>query len=129
MSARGFTGISFPFRINGKGSVETSTTGPSDVTHIAESIAQIFGTAPKSRVHEPRIGAASQSVIFGNMDEVRKAQFKSEAIAGAAQDKRVALEEREVTEKPEDGILEMSVGFVVRQTMAAGRVNVERRVE
>lgn len=44
MLQSGFTGISYPFRINSRGGVSMSTTSSTDPTHIAESIAQIFGT-------------------------------------------------------------------------------------
>jgi len=44
MPQSGFTGISYPFRINSRGGVSMSTTSSTDPTHIAESIAQIFGT-------------------------------------------------------------------------------------
>lgn len=40
----GFTGISFPFRINSRGGVSMSTTSSTDPTHIKESIQQIFLT-------------------------------------------------------------------------------------
>lgn len=44
MPRSGFTGISYPFRINSRGGVSLSTTSATDPTHIAESIEQIFGT-------------------------------------------------------------------------------------
>lgn len=44
MAQSGFTGISFPFRINSRGGVSMSTTSATDSTHIMESIQQIFLT-------------------------------------------------------------------------------------
>lgn len=44
MPQSGFTGISYPFRVNGRGGCTMSTTSATDPTHIAESIRQIFGT-------------------------------------------------------------------------------------
>lgn len=44
MAQSGFTGISFPFRINSRGGVSMSTTSATDSTHIKESIQQIFLT-------------------------------------------------------------------------------------
>lgn len=45
----GFTGISFPFRINGKGGVTMSSTSISDVPHIIEAFEQILLTKPRER--------------------------------------------------------------------------------
>lgn len=44
MPQSGFTGISYPFRVNSRGGVAMSTTSEIDPTHIAESIQQIFST-------------------------------------------------------------------------------------
>lgn len=44
MPQSGFTGISYPFRVNSRGGCAMSTTSVTDPTHIAESIEQIFGT-------------------------------------------------------------------------------------
>lgn len=44
MPRSGFTGISYPFRVNNRGGVTMSTTSETDPTHIAESIQQIFST-------------------------------------------------------------------------------------
>ena len=44
MPQSGFTGISYPFRVNSRGGCSMSTTSATDPTHIAESIEQIFGT-------------------------------------------------------------------------------------
>lgn len=41
---KGYSGISYPFRINGVGSVSISGTSSTDPSHIAESIEQIFKT-------------------------------------------------------------------------------------
>lgn len=66
MSKRGFKGISFPFRFDGRGGVAKSSTDFDDCTHIEESIKQILATARGERIHE---------VGFGS--EVRKSQFKN----------------------------------------------------
>ena len=42
MPQSGYTGISYPFRINNRGGCVMSTTSRNDPTHIAESIQQIF---------------------------------------------------------------------------------------
>lgn len=52
MAERGFTGISFPFRIGVKGGVVTSTTSVNDVQHIIEAMEQILMTRPMERCME-----------------------------------------------------------------------------
>lgn len=52
MAERGFTGISFPFRIGVKGGVVTSSTGVTDVQHIIEAMTQILLTRPMERCME-----------------------------------------------------------------------------
>ena len=49
---KGFTGISFPFRIGVRGGVATSTTSVNDVQHIIESMEQILMTRPMERCME-----------------------------------------------------------------------------
>lgn len=44
MPSSGYTGISYPFRITSRGGVAMSTTSALKVTHIEESIRQIFST-------------------------------------------------------------------------------------
>ena len=52
MAERGFTGISFPFRIGVKGGVVMSTTSITDVQHIIEAMEQILMTRPRERCME-----------------------------------------------------------------------------
>ena len=44
MKQSGYTGISYPFRINNRGGCAMSTTDTNTPTHIAESIQQILNT-------------------------------------------------------------------------------------
>lgn len=64
MAERGFTGISFPFRIGVKGGVVTSTTGVSDVQHIVEAITQILCTRPMERCMEYHFKSEIDSSLF-----------------------------------------------------------------
>lgn len=64
MSERGFTGISFPFRIGVKGGVVTSTTSVSDVQHIIEAMTQILSTRPMERCMEYHFKSDIDSDIF-----------------------------------------------------------------
>ena len=64
MSERGFTGISFPFRIGVKGGVVMSTTSISDVKHITEAMEQIVRTRPMERCMEYHFKSEVDSDIF-----------------------------------------------------------------
>lgn len=64
MSERGFTGISFPFRIGVKGGVVTSSTSVSDAQHIVEAMKQILCTRPMERCMEYHFKSDIDSDIF-----------------------------------------------------------------
>lgn len=64
MAERGFTGISFPFRIGVKGGVVTSSTSAMDVQHIVEAMTQILCTRPMERCMEYHFKSEIDSSIF-----------------------------------------------------------------
>lgn len=64
MSQKGFTGISFPFRIGVKGGVVTSTTSVNNAQHIIEAMTQILGTRPMERCMEYHFKSDVDSDIF-----------------------------------------------------------------
>ena len=64
MAEKGFTGISFPFRIGVKGGVVTSTTGVMDVQHIVEAMTQILCTRPMERCMEYHFKSEIDSSVF-----------------------------------------------------------------
>lgn len=66
---RGFTGISFPFRFDGRGGVATSTTSINDFSHIEESIKQIVLTSIKERVMELEFGSNVRDHLFSMTDD------------------------------------------------------------
>lgn len=68
MSERGFTGISFPFRIGVKGGVVLSTTSVSDAQHIIEAMEQILRTRPLERCMEYHFKSDVDSDIFDPND-------------------------------------------------------------
>ena len=61
---KGFTGISFPFRFDGRGGVAISTTSVNDFTHIRESIAQIILTSIGERRMELEFGSGVRDHVF-----------------------------------------------------------------
>lgn len=64
MAERGFTGISFPFRIGVKGGVAMSSTSSTDVQHIVEAMTQILRTRPMERGMEYHFKSEIDSDIF-----------------------------------------------------------------
>lgn len=64
MAERGFTGISFPFRIGVKGGVVTSSTSVMDAQHIIEAMTQILGTRPMERCMEYHFKSEIDNDIF-----------------------------------------------------------------
>lgn len=67
--SNGFTGISFPFRLNNKGGLKMSSTSAIDSSHIDESIHQILGTELGERVMELYFGSHLSTHVFDSHDE------------------------------------------------------------
>ena len=80
MPQSGFTGISYPFRVNNRGGVSMSTTSATDPTHIAESIRQIFNTSFLERPMESNIYTTVTSLLFEPNDEALQAVLKSRMV-------------------------------------------------
>ena len=80
MPQSGFTGISYPFRVNNRGGVSMSTTSATDPTHIAESIKQIFNTSFLERPMESDIYTTVTSLLFEPNDEALQAVLKSRMV-------------------------------------------------
>lgn len=66
---RGFTGISFPFRIGVKGGVVMSSTSVSDASHILESLKQILLTRKYERGMEFHIYSDLDTDVFSMNDQ------------------------------------------------------------
>lgn len=80
MPQSGFTGISYPFRINARGGCTMSTTSRNDPTHIAESIQQIFNTNSLERPMEANIYTTVTSLLFEPDDISLQQVLKSRII-------------------------------------------------
>lgn len=68
MEISGYKGISFPFRLNGQGGLQMSSTTIVDTAHIEESIQQILRTPKKSRIMEPEFGSQISTYLFDQND-------------------------------------------------------------
>lgn len=74
-----YKGISFPFRIDGRGGVANSELTYTQLERIKESIYQILLTYPGERVMEPEFGCRLRDFIFENvMDATVKTMIRFE---------------------------------------------------
>jgi phage baseplate assembly protein W len=64
-----YKGISFPFRFNSRGGVQTSTLTPHDFSRIYESITQIVMTLKKERVMRVEFGTNAEYSIFESLED------------------------------------------------------------
>lgn len=80
MPQSGYTGISYPFRVNNRGGVVTSTTSATDPTHIAESIQQIFKTNFLERPMEADIYSDVSELLFEPNNEALQELLRSDII-------------------------------------------------
>ena len=97
MPQSGFTGISYPFRVNNRGGVSMSTTSVTDPTHIAESIQQIFNTNFLERPMESEIYTSVTALLYEPNDIALQQVLKTRIV-----DDLERLEER--IECDEEGI-------------------------
>lgn len=81
----GFTGLSFPFRLNARGGLKMSTTSLTDFSHIEESISQILRTSIGERVMELYFGSRVSTHIFDPSDESSYSLIKHEVVEALTQ--------------------------------------------
>ena len=80
MTSSGFTGLSYPFRINSQGGAVVSTTSSDDTSHIEDSIKQILGTYESERPMEMDIYSNVDTALFEPNDEALQAVLKSRMV-------------------------------------------------
>ena len=76
----GFTGLSFPMRLNSKGGLKMSTTSPTDFSDIEESIQQILNTRLGERCMELYFGSRVSTHIFDPSDDSSYALIRHEIV-------------------------------------------------
>lgn len=97
MSNQGFTGISFPIRLNNKGGLKMSTTSSLDTSHIEESIQQIMGTELGERVMELYFGSSVSSHVFDAKDDSSYSLIRHEIVETLKQfEPRIEVEELDI---------------------------------
>ena len=67
-----YKGISFPFRIGGRGGVASSGRTNSTQHHVKECLLVLLGSKEAERVMRPYNGLAELDVLFNNLNETTK---------------------------------------------------------
>lgn len=105
----GYYGVSFPFRIGGKGGVVMSGTNIDSCRHIEESIQQILSTRQGERVMEYHFGSNLDTALFEPDDVTLHNLLKYEIIQALKDmETRIKLipdDIRIFSEEDEEGII------------------------
>lgn len=118
-------GISFPFRIGTKGGVAMSTSDLYQSTHLAESIQQLLSTRVGERVME-NIGANISYQVFEPNEIGTHTLIKYEIVEAIKQyEKRVTVTESDVEIEEKEGIIYVTVNFLVNDTGEFGSTVVQ----
>lgn len=98
MPQSGFTGISYPFRVNSRGGCAMSTTTADNPAHIVESIQQIFGTNYLERPMEGAdIYTTVTTLLFEPNDLALQQVLKVRMVEDLTRlEKRIKCEEQDI---------------------------------
>ena len=97
MPQSGYTGISYPFRINNRGGCSMSTTSKNDSSHIAESIQQIFNTEFLERPMESDVFSNVTTLLFEPNDISLQQVLKLRIVQDLERlEKRIECKERDI---------------------------------
>lgn len=118
-------GISFPFRVGGKGGVVTTKADLNDATHLAESLEQILATSVGERVMEDTGSRVSHSV-FDPTSEATYTLLKYEIVEAISTfEKRVSVSAEDIELSGEDNKIFIVVNFLVIDTQQINTIEVE----
>lgn len=120
-----YKGISFPFRIDGRGGVATSELTPQNLERIKESIAQIVRTNIGERIMEVTFGSNISRFVFSNLENISTRALLKHELTKAIEkwEKRVVVDNVEIYSSEEytdkygvqvnDGTFIIEVGITV----------------
>ena len=116
MSKTGYTGLSFPFRLNNKGGIAMSTTTVNSPDHINESIAQIILTRLKERPMELDVGSDVQRVVFSPNDPTTHALLRYSIVDALTRlEPRILVSEDGVMVGAYENIVYVIVNYTVKE--------------
>lgn len=105
-------GISFPFRIGGKGGVVTTKADLYTSTHLEESLEQIILTSLNERIME-EFGSSISFSIFSPNDEATHTLLKYEIVDAITRyDKRVEVTTDDIELVGDDATISIVINFV-----------------
>lgn len=111
---KGFTGISFPFRIGNRGGLVMSSTSRYEVPHIIESIQQILGTKKRERVMELHFGSDIDFRIFEENDTTTHTLIKYQILETLEEfEPRILVEGEDIEIWGKDEKVFATIDFVV----------------
>ena len=114
MSKNGYTGISFPFRINNRGGIAMSTTSATAPDHINESIAQIILTRLKERTMELSVGSDTSLALFSPNDPTTHALLRYNIVDALIRlEPRISVTEDDITILDYENIIYIQIDYVV----------------
>lgn len=131
MSKSGYTGLSFPFRLNNRGGIAMSTTTVTAPDHINESIAQIVLTQLKERPMELDVGSDVHRSIFSPNDPATHALLRYNIVDALTRlEPRISVSEDGIGVTAYENIVLVQVNYIVKeygttysQILAVGEVN------
>ena len=129
MELRGFKGISFPFRFNPVGGVATSTTSPTDFTHIKESIIQIVKTRIGERSMETKFGSHVYNYLFENVENITNSGLVKQSLIDAIETWEKRVEVRDLNVVVVESAIFIDLTVYVKKYLATDEVRVMFRRE
>lgn len=131
MSKSGYTGLSFPFRLNNRGGIAMSTTTVTAPDHINESIAQIILTQLKERPMELAVGSDIHRSTFSLNDPATHALLRYNIVDALTRlEPRISVSEEGIGVTAFENIIIVQVNYMVKeygttysQILSVGEVN------
>ena len=112
----GYTGLSFPFRLNNRGGFAMSTTTVSAPDHINESLAQIILTQLKERVMEVNVGSDIHRAVFSPNDPTTHSILRYNIYDAIIRlEPRVQVSEDSIQIKAIENIIYVRVSYIIKE--------------
>lgn len=112
----GYTGLSFPFRLNNRGGIAMSTTSVTAPDHINESIAQIILTRLKERPMEMSVGSDCHRAVFMPNDPATHAILRYSIVDALTRlEPRITVTEDNIAVAEYENVIYVQINYVVNE--------------
>ena len=126
MSTLGYTGVSYPFRVNKRGGITMSTTTLNEPDHVIESMQQILMTSFNERVMEGDVGSNCQKVVFKPNDPTTHGLLRFYIIEALNMfEPRIKLFEDQITIYDKDEFVFANIPFALKEFGTTHSANFE----